>query len=201
MLSYYERKKIDKELDFQLANYCGDSDSLSDTDSDSGGVARVLVVGGKRRGSVAGLDDEGASAAGEGSVSEALDGVGSAADEEDGDASTRETEPIAEDEKESFLTALRNYSVRINVTLVQITYLLVMLARFVRFAIPKCAQTVMKLPVKTHKTISVAPGHYIHIGVEEALKHVPVSVTELDKVILHFNLDGVSMTESPVSCS
>lgn len=138
----------------------------------------------------------------EGYTGRAADKGGSAAAaDEDGDDPVGGFDPIVEDEKESFLTAIRNYSVRFNVTLVQITYLLVMLARFLRFPIPKCAQTVMKLSVKTPKPIPVAPGHYIHIGVEKALKHVPDSVTELDKVIMHFNLDGVSMTESPISCS
>lgn len=56
-LSYYQRKKFAKELESQLATCVGDgdSDSLSDSDRDvSGEEERVLVVGGKRRGSVAG---------------------------------------------------------------------------------------------------------------------------------------------------
>ena len=76
-----------------------------------------------------------------------------------------------------------------------------MLAPFLNFPIPKSGKTVMKVPVKTPKPVVVSPGHYIHIGLEKALAHVPVSVTQLAKIILDFNLDGVVMTESPVSCS
>ena len=47
------------------------------------------------------------------------------------------------EEKERFLTAPRSYSVELNITIVKITHLLVMLAPFLNFPIPK---TVMKLP-------------------------------------------------------
>lgn len=68
---------------------------------------------------------------------------------------------------------------------------------FMPYALPKRGRTVMKLPVKTPSPIIVAPGQYIHIGVENALKYVPVSVTGLEKIVLDINLDGVCMAESP----
>lgn len=196
-LTYYEKKKFDKELQHQLDHFCGDSQSDSDSDVDE----VVVAQGVKRSGSVAGLD----SVPGHSEIPavETEDVGGSIANGEDDHRESDPVcgDPIEEDERERFLTALRSYSVKFNVTIVQITHLLVMLAPFLKFPIPKSGRTVMKLPVKTPKPVVVAPGFYIHIGLKEALAHVPVSVTNLEQLLLDFNLDGVVMTESPVSCS
>lgn len=197
-LSYYESQKFDKALKYQIENFCGDSDS----DSDSDDVEKVVVgPGRKSRASVAGLDDV-AGPSREPAVGTEDVGASIVGDDEDNcESESAGGDPIEKDEREKFLTALRNYSVKFNVTIVQITHLLVLLAPFLNFPIPKSGKTVMRVPVKTPKPIVVAPGHYIHIGLEMALAHVPVSVAKLAKLILDFNLDGVKMTESPVSCS
>lgn len=179
-LSYYKRMKLKKELDYLLANCCDPGGSSSELESHEMEEISPVQVPETQE-----------------TAADHPDDVGRSADDVGGSADANAHGTGRDHDKEAFLDVLRDYAVLYNVPLVQLTYLLKVLSPFMPFALPKRGRTVMKLPVKTPSPIIVAPGQYIHIGVENALKYVPVSVTGLEKIVLDINLDGVCMAESP----
>lgn len=187
-LTYYQKSKLQAERDRILGHgWADDSD-----EEPIGKTPRIGSVGDSETGL------QGGSIRGEGSGEGDGFDVDVEVDGSQWQEQSHEDPHDAPRDKESFDDMIREYAMRFKVSHVQLSYLLAKVGPYLQFPISKCSKTVLKLPVKPPRPVSMAPGSYIHCGLEMALNVLPDSVTELDKISLDIFFDGFPLFASPV---